>query len=263
MSDQNEELNKVKAKIRALLAKTPENGCTEAEAYAAMTKVGELLIQYNLSMSEIDVRTMTCETAIIGNQKNRTSISSCIVGMGKFCDLRIWKNNSGGYGAFGFPQDIEMFRYLFDLVERAIATELESFKRLPAYSERNKGDKKRMTHSFGTGMASRLHTRFVFMHNEMIKERQRAEEAIRKSMKENRITASNDAQKLASPSTSLVVIKMQTVDEQFQHSGVRLKQFYTTKRISSHSAYYAGQSAGDRINITRPIESRGSTKLIS
>ena len=49
--DQQTELGKVKARIRALAAKTVERGCSEAEAMAAAAKVGELLDVYGLSMS--------------------------------------------------------------------------------------------------------------------------------------------------------------------------------------------------------------------
>lgn len=57
---QNFELNKVKARIKALAEKTTEQGCSEAEAMAAAEKVGQLLEQFNLSMEEIDVREQKC-----------------------------------------------------------------------------------------------------------------------------------------------------------------------------------------------------------
>jgi len=58
--DQQTELSKVKARIRALAAKTVERGCSEAEAMAAAAKVGELLDVYGLSMSEVELREEAC-----------------------------------------------------------------------------------------------------------------------------------------------------------------------------------------------------------
>ena len=42
------ERSKIAARIRALLAKTVENGCTEAEALSAAAKVAELLDRHDL-----------------------------------------------------------------------------------------------------------------------------------------------------------------------------------------------------------------------
>ena len=39
----NVDLDKIKARIRALSAKTVENGCTEAEALSAIAVVGKLV----------------------------------------------------------------------------------------------------------------------------------------------------------------------------------------------------------------------------
>ena len=57
---QTTELNRVKARIKALAEKTVSNGCTEAEAMAAAEMVGRLLERYALSMEEIDVREQRC-----------------------------------------------------------------------------------------------------------------------------------------------------------------------------------------------------------
>lgn len=43
-------------KIKALMEKTIENGCSEAEALAASEKVADLLVKYEIQMSEIEYR---------------------------------------------------------------------------------------------------------------------------------------------------------------------------------------------------------------
>jgi hypothetical protein len=43
------ELDKLKARIQALRAKTINNGCTEDEALSAASKVAELLDRYDLA----------------------------------------------------------------------------------------------------------------------------------------------------------------------------------------------------------------------
>ena len=50
------ERERIAARIRALRAKTVENGCTEAEAMAAAKKLAQLLADYNMTMDEADLR---------------------------------------------------------------------------------------------------------------------------------------------------------------------------------------------------------------
>lgn len=49
-----DQIEKIKAKIKALLQKTTENGATEGEALMASQKVNELLQEYDLSFSDIN-----------------------------------------------------------------------------------------------------------------------------------------------------------------------------------------------------------------
>lgn len=42
-------------KIKSLMAKTTENGCTESEALLAAKKAAELMQRYNLSLSQIEI----------------------------------------------------------------------------------------------------------------------------------------------------------------------------------------------------------------
>jgi hypothetical protein len=67
---QTTELNRVKARIKALAEKTVSNGCTEGEAMASAEMVGRLLERYALSMEEIDVREQRCQVEVpIGGKR--------------------------------------------------------------------------------------------------------------------------------------------------------------------------------------------------
>lgn len=88
---QNHELTKIKFRIKALSEKTTEAGCSEAEALAALEKVGELLQQYNLTMDEIDIREQKCITVQYDtNSGKHTVASECMVAIAKFTDCRTW-----------------------------------------------------------------------------------------------------------------------------------------------------------------------------
>lgn len=59
MSDTLEISDKVLTRLRAIMAKTVANGCTEAEASAAADKVNEILQAYNMSLTDLDTQGAT------------------------------------------------------------------------------------------------------------------------------------------------------------------------------------------------------------
>ena len=87
---QTAELSRVKARIRALTAKTIANGCTEAEAMAAAEMVGRLLERYALSMDAIEIRTARCVqvTVPLGGHRRRP-IDGCVPAIARFCDCKV------------------------------------------------------------------------------------------------------------------------------------------------------------------------------
>ncbi len=125
---QTSELIRVKARIKALAEKTVSNGCTEAEAMAAAEMVGRLLERYALSMEEIDVREQRCvqiELPIGG--KRRRPIDGCVTAIARFCDCKVWIARDlavPSYVFFGFDADTALAGYLFNVIDRAMATAL-------------------------------------------------------------------------------------------------------------------------------------------
>ena len=66
------DIDKLKARIQGLRAKTIENGCTEEEALSAAAKVAELLDTYDLSMTDVELRQEVCERAEFETQKKQS-----------------------------------------------------------------------------------------------------------------------------------------------------------------------------------------------
>ncbi len=86
------ELAKVKAKIKALAAKTVDAGCSEHKAMHAAEMVGRLLDQYNLSMDEIDIREEVCVLGEVPvGSKRRMPIDAAVVPIARFCDVKTWQ----------------------------------------------------------------------------------------------------------------------------------------------------------------------------
>jgi hypothetical protein len=239
--DQTRELNRVKARIKALAEKTVSNGCTEAEAMAAADMVGRLLERYALSMEEIDVREQRCvqvEVPIGG--KRRRPIDACVTAIARFCDCKVWVSRdtpTPSYVLFGFDADTAMACYLFAVIDHAMATALTAFR---AAHPRLRGVGLRdASRSFQLGMAARVADRLEAMH------RQR--------------DAHVAAQR--SSGTALMLVKQQVVEEAFRDTKVRLVAAAGLNRARLTGAFRHGLSAGDRVNLNRPVADAGRPLL--
>ena len=106
------DLDRLVQRIRALRAKTVEQGCTEQEALAAAEKVAELLDRHGLSLSELDLRRQSCEgIGVETDRKRRGPIDDCMGTIAAFFDCRVWGETSEDatlrYIFFGLPADVQ------------------------------------------------------------------------------------------------------------------------------------------------------------
>jgi hypothetical protein len=239
--DQTAELDRVKARIRALAAKTISNGCTEAEAMSAAEMVGRLLERYALSMAEIDIREAACVQVQIplGGQRRRP-IDGCVTAIARFCDCKVWLARRPGtahYVLFGFAADVALGEYLFAMLDRAMTNELAGFRRAnPAL----RGTRLRMAStSFQHGMAARLAARLEAMHAER--------------------EASLAAQR--STGTALAIVKHAVVEAAFRETSIRLVAASGLGGRRINAAFRHGFAAGDRVNLSRPVGGAGQRRL--
>jgi hypothetical protein len=244
MMTQNDELAKVKAKIRALAAQTVLNGCYETEALIAAEHVGRLLAQYNLSMSEVDVREEKCVYSVVDlGVKKMGAEFNFTAGIGALCDLKWWTCGRQRYSPgvtlhlYGLEPDVEMAKYLFDVIRAAQKNELNGYRRTSDYHASHH-IKRSATHAFKYGFAVRVYQRL----NEL---------------KANRIKEQELRAKEAPTGRSLIVLKGQLVNAEFklfsQEKKLKLRTIKQTVRTKSSSAYSAGKSAGEKVNLSRPL----------
>jgi hypothetical protein len=251
---QTAELARVKARIRALTEKTVANGCTEAEAMSAAEMVGRLLERYALNMDEIEVREARCVQAEvpIGGRRRRP-IDACVPAIARFCDCKVWLArdarstaddddfdrtlSAARYVFFGFETDTVLATYLFAVIDRAIRTEDAAFRRgnpaLRAVRLR------RASASFQQGVAARVGDRLDAMH--------RDREASVRTQRSN--------------GTALILARHRVVEDAFRETDVRLVSMAAIGRRRIASAFREGWSAGDRVNLSRPV-TEGAVELI-
>ena len=230
---QTSELNRVKARIKALAERTISNGCTEAEAMAAAEMVGRLLARYALTMDEIEVREGRCAQAEvqIGGQRRRP-VDGCVTAIARFCECKVWLSRAEAgvsYVFFGFESDTSLAAYLLQVIDRAIRTEAANFR---GRCQRLKGVAlRRASLSFQHGMATRVGERL----GEMLRRRDADIAAPR------------------STGTALMLLKHQVVEETFQDTGIRLVSGGGLWRRRVNAAFRHGLEAGNRVSLDRPV----------
>lgn len=255
----NVELEKVKVRIRALSEKTVVNGCTESEAFLAFEKIGELLEKYNLEMSEVDLRSEPCiQNFFECWSSGKTPVASVLTALARFSDVRVWMSPPQKWGNptiknmryffFGLESDVQMAVYLTDIIDKAISTELNKFKKTDVYKDAH--NRKTSTHSFYMGITSRLAHRLNKMKNET------EAAAQKRNLETQKLLGSN--------MTSLTVVKATIVDEAFKELGMRLRSTSSHRVIGDRSAFGAGDAAAGNVNLNRPLAGGGQseTKLL-
>lgn len=237
---QKDELQRVKARIKALTERTVARGCTEAEAMAAAEMVGRLLERYALTMEEVDIRQEPCIQASVplGGQRRRP-IDACVPAIARFCDCKVWLTRTeqqAHYVFFGFETDTKLATYLFAVINRAMETELLAFRRATPLLTGTR--LRRASASFQHGMAGRMAERL-----EAILAEREAEVGAQRTT-----------------GTALMVIRHQVVEEAFATTKVKLR---SVSGLTYHrdAAYHAGQAAGERVDLRRPLTAHDRTRL--
>lgn len=232
-------LESIRAKVRALLAKTVDAGCTESEAMAAAAKAGELMALYQITATETEVKAERCITVVIDGGSGRSPTVDVIPAVARFCDCRVWSTKTPcwtrgaratytvKYSLFGLPDDAHLAEYLIRAVGSAMRSEVAAFKLTPEYQRAYAA--RTASTSFLHGMSSRVAARL----DEMRRARNPASGA---------------------PGQAMVVVKNAVVREQFAALGLRLtKRAPVTRTNGDARAFGAGMEAGNRVSLNRPL----------
>ena len=220
------DLERVIQRIQALRAKTVDRGCTEDEAMAAAAKVAELLDRHDLTLDAVSVRGSDCQgVGVATGRKRRAPVDSCMQPLARFCDCRVWSEESDGgmlrYVFFGLKADVEAARFLHDLIEVTFETESTAFRHGEIYRTLRGGDRRVALNSFQVGLATGI---------------------------AGKLAALKTARQGSAPKSTgfdLVAAKHAVVDEEIARLGLNFTTRATTARRFVHGgAYAAGKAAG-------------------
>jgi hypothetical protein len=228
-------LDRLRGRIRALRAKTVEQGCTEEEALAAAEKVADLLERYGLSLSELELRHQPCDGfGIDTGRKRATPLDHIVPTIAEFCDCRCWLELTPDkmirHVFFGLPADTAGARYLYDVIAAAVAAQTAAFKAGDLYDEHHSSQRASATRSFQVGMvhgiAEKLHA----------------------------IKLQRAAGLRSTHGRDLVPLKRGVIEDELDKLGIAFKA--KAKRASRvlGDAYHAGREAGAEFELHHGVE---------
>lgn len=229
-----EKKEKILSKIKNLLNKTVENGCTETEALSASEMIGRLMSSYDINMSEIEFKNEDFLTINIDTvSKNATYGHNLIMAIAYFTDTKTWFSRNGNikYHFFGSDKDVKIAEYLFHLLKNSMKFEIEKFKKSTIYKNNPSNGKSKVT-AFMNGMTIRLNQRLREMKDELLQ------------------NENNE--------TGIVLFnKKSIVETKFKQTNVKLSTSRAKITVRDSSSYNYGKEVGSKIDIRAGL---GGTK---
>src|SRR5262249_27846812 len=222
--------NSVIEKIKALLAKTVENGATEHEMLAALDKAAAMRDTYEISDDELQLA--KDEAAMLHAEPTDTTDPHRIKwllgsGVREFCGVEIYrKRREAGLKFIGMPSDVEFARWLLDSLADFVFE--ETYKHLIG-NLAPKGERQIVIRSFTQACCERINERLYAL-----------------------VERSKTVQ--TSNGRELVVVKNAAIKAFMKEHGIHLRSCSGSAPSNVNSAAQAaGRAAGDRASFGRPI----------
>ncbi|MCT4654383.1 MAG: DUF2786 domain-containing protein [Cohaesibacter sp.] len=224
-----EQRERVREKIRALLSKTTDRGCTEAEAMAAAEKAAKLMQEHGLSDHDVNFAEIGSKAKGKG-RAFRSNIWSTIAYCTNTASLIQTGLRNSEVVFIGKEPRPEIADYLRRVCDNAIDREVRAFKQTTFYRRRRSlATKRQAVSDFTEALVSRLCQRLITLFKSTINANER----------------SGADQALAERHSNLVVVSS-----------------HERKDVRYSEAYFAGQNAGDRVEISHGVNGKGTQPLI-
>ena len=222
-------------KVKALLAKTTENGCTEEEALAALAKARAWIDAHEITDAELQLSRE--EKAILHDESEEDSRDTHKIkwrlsyAVERYCNVRIYRDRSkAGLTFVGFKSDIDLASWLLDHLSDFVHNALFEFL-IDCLAPEGK-ERKQEIAGFVMGCTERISVRLHEMCDQS----------------KTQCTTNGKA---------LIVIKDQAIKDLLKAEGIRLQCSGGSRAGFSEDARSAGLSAGDRASFGRPVSDAG------
>jgi hypothetical protein len=211
-------------KIKALLAKTVENGCTEFEMLSAMAKASELMAAHNVDQTDLAFggEKMNFDDRDVKDPyRIRRGLA---VAVSRFCDCECWSRDKEKLTFCGLESDTVFAYWLLDMLAAFVNRETTKYIFKLGGGVRGR-ERKREYISFSAGCVSRI--------NQRLDELRHREHA-------------------TGTGRSPIMSKQTMIGAAMRARGIRLKSRSLSRKINS-DAFSAGKVAGDGASFNRPV----------
>ena len=246
-------IKNVTRKIKALLAKTVEAGATEAEAMSAFTLAHKLLEEYQLNLSDLDLREegTSCVVQTMDNIARRMSRR-----VGEYCECKVWMSE---------PRP--KFKYVKVGSKEKKVQDGKEYTKINFLGIKSDAD---FAEWLMAALSSYVQGKEVaFMFADFCASVEDAEDFTSGCI--NRINErlkleidKRNAKRATSTGRDLVPLKNAMITEAFNKLGLLLKDAERSHyRVMNREAYERGQNAGDGVSFNRPVHRDNyETKLL-
>jgi hypothetical protein len=231
-----DERNKIIEKIKALLNKTVDRGCSEEEMTAALDKARAFMDAHEITEDELR---LTKEEKAVLRSEPPDSLDPhnikwhLMEPVARFCNCEVSQkrtHDAKRVTFYGLQSDAHMASWLLDTLTRFVQAELvrHLIETLPP-----KGEKRRVITGFVQGSTDRIGARLDALRDQSV------------------AAATSNGREL-------VLVKNAAIAAKMKECGVRI----TARCLggqTNEAGYQAGLSAGDRASFGRPVSGRNAT----
>lgn len=147
---------KMLERVKAILAKTMENGCTEGEAMAALAKARELMATYEIDEKELESLTEKAQIHKTAPSDPYEIKRNLCVNVGKFTSCKAFRDREEVINFAGKESDIVFASWLLDTLQMFVMRELRAYQK-KLITEKGIGHSNNLTSaSFVAGCAHRI-----------------------------------------------------------------------------------------------------------
>lgn len=234
----NDSRKRMLEKVRAILAKTMANGCTEGEAMAALAKAQELMAAYDISAAELDV-TEKPEGATVfkTDASDPYDVKRWLArAVGRFTRCKSWSGKARGYavGFAGLESDTVFANWLLETLAAYVMRAMKAHQ--AERRARGFSNPRIIGASFVKGCCLRISDRL------------------------------NELADITMPAPgpncfALTVSRNALIDAAMKADGISLHKAKRRSFNYSEASYGAGKAAGDGARFDRPVTSGGTLMI--
>lgn len=216
------------AKVRALLAKTVQNGCTEAEAMAALDVARKLMAEHEITEADLAAGVEGVEIDRRTKTDREDARDKLYAGIGAFCHCRAWTAGFDAVAFAGLESEVLFAHWLLDMLADFVERSLRDYLASTSGIGRRRQARKDYVHACCARISRRLY--------------QLAEDRTPKGK-------------------GLVIAKNTLIDLRLAKEGIKLRDRFGIHIDRDHDAAAAGWERGADARFDRPIEHGGPAMI--